>query len=126
LNTVHRDVVQFFAETLADCCISTGVISPTAVDYHSDEDDLESVVAVLMDHDAFVNIGTEDDSEMREDADDGDVEVEDLTGALGMAQFFHHFEDNIEWGGYEYDHFREGTVDSDDGMVDSDDDSNEG
>ena len=92
-------------------------ISPTTVNYHSDEDDLESVVADLMDHDAFTDIVTEDDVAMDEDVDDFDVE--DLTSAFGIAQFFQHLDSNIEWGGYEYDHDRMA-------MVDSDDDSNEG
>jgi hypothetical protein len=97
-------------------------ISPTTANYHSDEDDdLESVVADLMEHDAFNDIGTEDDMEMGEDVDDGDVEVEDITSALGLAQFFQHLEDNIEWGGHEYDHYR-----LSDAMVISDDDHNEG
>jgi hypothetical protein len=93
-------------------------ISPTAVDYHSDEDDLESVVADLMDHDAFVDIGTENDVAIEvEDVEDCDVG--DLTSAFSVSQFFQHFDSNIEWGGYEYDH-------DDSAMDDSDDDSNEG
>lgn len=92
--------------------------SPTDVDYHPNENNLESVVAYLMDHDAFTDNGPEDDVAMAmEDVEDSDVE--DLTSALGVAQFFQNLEDNIEWGGYEYDHNREA-------MVDSDDDSNDG
>jgi len=76
-------------------------ISPTNVNYHSDEDDdmeLDSVVADLMDHDGFIDIGAKG-----EDAgDDGDIA--DLTDAFDMADFFEGFEANIEWGGYEYDH----------------------
>ena len=85
-------------------------ISPTAVDYNSDEDDLESVVADLMDHDAFIDTGTEDEVAMGGDVEDVDMEdieyvdMEDLTSAFGMAQFFQHLENNIEWGGHEYDH----------------------
>jgi hypothetical protein len=73
-----------------------------------------------MDHDAFVDIGTEDDVEMGEDVDDDDDgEVKDLTSSLGLEKFFHHFEDNIEWGGHEYDHNRE------EAMVDLDGDHND-
>ena len=80
-------------------------ISPTDVNYHSDEDDdmeLDSVVADLMDHDGFIDIGAEGDRLVEDAGDDGDIA--DLTDAFDMADFFKGFEANIEWGGYEYDH----------------------
>jgi hypothetical protein len=97
-------------------------ISPTGVnDYDSDEDndsDLDSVAAGLMDRDGYFVYDVEDDTLVMDDAameavTGNDDDVTGLTDAFDMADFFDYFEDNIEWGGHEYDHNRLAAISED-------------
>jgi hypothetical protein len=115
----------------------SGSISPTDIADHShidgqEEGFLDSIIADLMDHDAFntseerimIDIDDEDISDDEEasagddDGGDDDDEMMDDTAKdagtsddvayrfahLSVENLFENFEDSIEWGGYDYDY----------------------
>ena len=114
---------------------SGGGISPTSVSAPLEEDnndELNSIVADLMDHNAFTwdegeeqllddnmmeDVEMVDDNGAADNDDDGTDGVTNLMGELSIDRFFDNFESNIEWGGYDYDVERD--------IVDGEEDGND-
>ena len=63
-------------------------------------------VADVTDHEDIIVDENDDEDDKHLMEVEEDVDVAALTSAFNMADFFDYFEDNIQWGGHEFDHAR--------------------